>query len=624
MNIYPENFEQKLNFDVIRDHIVAKCLSPLGEELVFAMSFSSDYETVITNLIQTQEFVEIIHSKADFPTTYFLDMRRTLLDVERDLSTWLSAEEVGDLVDSLGTIKSIVDFFILSTTGAVYPELKKLAERVAVFPVIIEEGSRLLDKSGQIRDNASRELASIRKRKIEAEKDVARSMQATLRSAQSQGLVAKDVPIDMRGGHFLIPVTASNKRKIKGVVRDSSGSGKTFFIEPEAVVEASYRLRELENDERREIARLLMVFTNLVREELTALLQAYTFMGTIDFIRAKALFAIRIDGTMPLMKNRPHVYWHQAIHPLLDMMLRQENKRAEPLGIYLTEEYRILIISGVNAGGKSLCLKTTALLQYMLQCGILAPVGEDAEGGIFDRLFLDIGDGQSLENSLSTYTSHLTHMRNILSYHDDRSLILIDEFGGGTEPQIGGAVAETLLQRFNSKRSFGLITTHFQNLKHFAYQTEGVRNAAMLYDVVGMRPLYRLSIGTAGSSYAFEVARRIGLPEDVINEASGKVVCQGSDLAEYEINRIEEKNITLRVHQKIEEAVSEVCLMTKSTSKKEEDALLNVGYSVRLKGEQLVGTLLEIRGELATVAFGNLQSNIKLSRLEVVNSVKGK
>ncbi len=621
MNIYPENFEQKLSFDVIREHIVAKCLSPMGEELVFAMSFSWDYATVTRRLTQTHEFVQIIQSKMDFPTTYFLDMRHTLLGVDRDLSAWLSAEEVGDLVNSLETITSIVDFFVLPTTSGVYPELKKLAEKVAVFPIILEEGGKLLDKTGQIRDNASRELASIRKRKIEAEKDVARSMQAALRSAQSQGLVAKDVHVDMRGGHFLIPVTASNKRKIKGVVRDSSGSGKTFFIEPETVVEACHRLRELENDERREIARLLTVFTNLVRGELMALMHAYSFMGDIDFIRAKALFAIRIDGTMPLMKNRPHVYWHQAIHPLLDMKLRQENKRAEPLGIYLTEEHRILIISGVNAGGKSLCLKTTALLQYMLQCGVLIPVGKNAEGGIFERLFLDIGDGQSLESSLSTYTSHLTHMRNILSHHDDRSLILIDEFGGGTEPQVGGAIAETLLERFNSKRSFGLITTHFQNLKRYAYQAEGVRNAAMLYDMVGMRPLYKLSIGTAGSSFAFEVARRIGLPEDILLKASDRVGDVDLVLADSPVNTVTEEvqdSVEMLEVDITEEDLTDAMIIENVL---EDPAIrpLKKGDRVRVKGQQIVGVLMQMQGSLGKVAFGELQSNIKLNRLELAS-----
>ncbi|WP_031302076.1 endonuclease MutS2 [Sphingobacterium paucimobilis] len=621
MNIYPENFEEKLNFNAIREHIVAKCLSPLGEELVFAMSFSSDYETVTTYLAQTHEFVQIIQSKMDFPTAYFLDMRHILIGVERDLSVWLSAEEVGDLVNSLETITSIVDFFVLSTTEAVYPELKKLADKVAVFPTILEEGGKLLDKTGQIRDNASRDLATIRKRKIEAEKDVVRSIQTALRSAQSQGLVAKDVPIDMRGGHFLIPVNASNKRKIKGVVRDSSGSGKTFFIEPETVVEASRRLHELENDERREIARLLTVFTNLVRGELMALMHAYGFMGAIDFIRAKALFAIRINGVMPSMKNRPHIYWHQAIHPLLDMMLRQENKRAEPLGIYLTEEHRILIISGVNAGGKSLCLKTTALLQYMLQCGILVPVGKNAEGGIFERLFLDIGDGQSLESSLSTYTSHLTHMRNILSYHDDRSLILIDEFGGGTEPQVGGAIAETLLERFNSKRSFGLITTHFQNLKRYAYQTEGVRNAAMLYDLVGMRPLYKLAIGTAGSAFAFEVARRIGLPEDVLLEASHKVVDVDlvlTDPLEGVVTEVVQDTVETVGVQIAEEIFTDIIIVDNAL-KNNTIRSLKKGDKVRVKGQQIVGILMEIQGSLGKVAFGELQSNIKMIRLELAS-----
>ncbi|TDS57232.1 endonuclease MutS2 [Myroides indicus] len=628
MNIYPENFEHKIDFDAIREHIKEKCLSPLGIDKVNAMRFSTDFETIERWLTQTHEFSQIINKKESFPSEHFIDIRYALKQVQVDNSFWLSEKEIPQLSDSLETIVRIVEFLndeSRNQPGKIkYPELKKLADEIKTFPSIIEKANSILDKSGQIKDNASKLLNTIRKNKIDAEKDITKAMAAALRTAQAQGIVGRDVQADMRGGHYIIPVTATNKRKIKGVVRDSSGSGKTFFIEPEAVVEASNRLRELQNDERKEIARILTEFTNLIRPEADEILKSYDFLGTIDFIQAKASFSIRIKATKPVLENRQNIEWTNAVHPLLDIALRQQKKHAHPLDIFLTEKDRILIVSGVNAGGKSLCLKTVALLQYMLQCGLLIPVDEGSKAGVFQNIFMDIGDGQSMENSLSTYTSHLTNMKFFVEHNDDKTLLLIDEFGGGTEPQIGGAIAETLLERFNNKKSFGLITTHFQNLKHFAYKTEGVINGAMLYDSENNRPMYKLSIGNPGSSFAIEVARRIGLDESIIADASGRIGEEfinmdnflqsiAKDKLYWENKRKEAENGL----GKSKPVIEPVQVLTDDIVKEIKN--IKVGDTVRLTGQSAVGTISEIKGDEAIVFFGTLKSKVKLERLILEN-----
>lgn len=628
MNIYPENFEHKIDFDAVREYIKEKCLSPLGIDKVNAMRFSTDFETIERSLTQTHEFSQIINNKESFPSEHFIDIRDALKQVEADNSYWLSEKEIPQLSDSLETIVRIVEFLndeSRNQPGKVkYPELKKLADEIKIFPSIIEKANSILDKSGQIKDNASKLLNTIRKNKIDAEKDITKAMAAALRTAQAQGIVGRDVQADMRGGHYLIPVTATNKRKIKGVVRDSSGSGKTFFIEPEAVVEASNRLRELQNDERKEIARILTEFTNLIRPEAYEILKSYDFLGTIDFIQAKASFSIRIKALKPVLENRQNIQWTNAVHPLLDIALRQQKKHAHPLDIFLTEKDRILIVSGVNAGGKSLCLKTVALLQYMLQCGLLIPVDEGSKAGVFQNIFMDIGDGQSMENSLSTYTSHLTNMKFFVEHNDDKTLLLIDEFGGGTEPQIGGAIAETLLERFNNKKSFGLITTHFQNLKHFAYKTEGVINGAMLYDSENNRPMYKLSIGNPGSSFAIEVARRIGLDESIIADASGRIGEEFINMDKFLQSIAKDKLYWENKRKEIENGLGKSKPVTQPVQVLTDDIVkeiknIKVGDTVRLTGQSAVGTISEIKGDEAIVFFGTLKSKVKLERLILEN-----
>ena len=403
--IYPNNFEQRIGIDTIRQFVTEKCLSTLREEKVAAMDFSTDYATIARWLEQTGEFLQILRNKEDFPVDFFLDVRDTLQRIGEDITAWLSEEEIAGLMNSLQTISNIVAFLhnARTDTGRMkYPSLTFMAGRITVFPLLIDKANSILDKSCQVKDNASRRLADIRRDKAEAAKAITRNMQIAIREAQAAGLIGRDAQPSLREGHMLIPVNAANKRKIKGVVHADSGSGKTVFIEPEAVAAASSRLRELENDERREVARILIEFTNLVRPHLADLMRSYHFMGEMDFIRAKASFALRINGIKPVFENEQQVEWIQAVHPLLNIQLRQQNKEAFPLDIRLNRKDRLLIVSGANAGGKSLCLKTVALLQYMLQCGLLIPVDESSRTGIFDHIFVDIGDGQSIENSLST------------------------------------------------------------------------------------------------------------------------------------------------------------------------------------------------------------------------------
>ena len=520
---YPSNFEQKTGFDKIRLLISDRCLSPLGKERVADMTFLTDYKMIGDKLEQVDEFVRIQQGEEDFPANYFFDVRYSLKRI-RPEGTWLDERELFDLKRSLQTMHDIILFFRPAGEEEIkYPALTALAGDILVFPQLIGKIDTILDKFGKVKDSASPELQTIRREITVTMSNISRSLQSILRSAQGEGVVDKDVTPTMRDGRLMIPVAPAFKRKIKGIVHDESATGKTVFIEPEVVVEANNRIRELEGEEKREIIRILTDFTNLIRPAAPDILQSYEFLADIDFIRAKALFALEVGGIRPIVEDKQQVDWARAVHPLLYLSLKKQQKEVVPLDITLTDEKRLLIISGPNAGGKSVCLKTVGLLQYMMQCGLLVPMHERSRMGIFENLFIDIGDEQSIENDLSTYSSHLTNMKFFVKNCNGKTILLIDEFGSGTEPQIGGAIAEALLHRFNERRSYGVITTHYQNLKHFAEETPGVVNGAMLYDRHLMQPLFKLAIGNPGSSFAIEIARKIGLPEDVIAEASEKV-----------------------------------------------------------------------------------------------------
>ena len=523
--IYPQNFEQKIGFNQIRTLIKSKCLSPLGIERTDDMAFDDNFDEINRRLEQVVEFTRIIQEESDFPDQYFFDVRPSLKRIRID-GMYMDEQELFDLRRSLETIRDIVRFLQRTDEDgeevekSPYPELKALAGDIIVFPQLIARINNILDKFGKIKDNASVELLRIRRELSATTGSISRSLNSILRSAQSEGYVDKDVTPTVRDGRLVIPVAPGMKRKIKGIIHDESATGKTVFIEPAEVVEANNRIRELEGEERREIIRILTEFSGIIRPQIPAILQSYEFLAEIDFIRAKATFCLDIKANKPVFEKKQIIDWFDAIHPLLQLSLTKHNKKVVPLEIELTRKQRILLISGPNAGGKSVCLKTVGLLQYMLQCGLLIPIDERSHAGIFSSIFIDIGDEQSIEDELSTYSSHLTNMKNMMKNCNERSLILIDEFGGGTEPQIGGAIAEAVLKRFNQKGTFGVITTHYQNLKHYAEDHEGVVNGAMLYDRHEMRALFQLQIGNPGSSFAVEIARKIGLPEEVIADAA--------------------------------------------------------------------------------------------------------
>ena len=713
--IYPQNFEQKIGFDKIRHLVSAKCLCPLGEEKTEKMSFSDNYELINSQLHQTKEFVRIIQEEDNFPSNYFFDVRDSLKKIRIE-GTYLIERELFDIRRSLQTINEIVRFFgIKEENGETYPYLSELASSVHDFPLLIKQIDLILDKFGRIKDNASPELSHIRRSLSQTMGSISKTLQSILRSAQSEGLVDKDVSPTMRDGRLVIPIAPALKRKLKGIVHDESASGKTVFIEPAEVVEANNRVRELESEEKREIVRILTTFTDAIRPEIPEILDAYNFLAEIDFIRAKAIFSIDIQAIFPVFENKQEIDWIRAIHPLLYLSLQKQNKTVVPLDLDLNETDRILLISGPNAGGKSVCLKTVGLLQYMLQCGMLIPLSENSRTGIFKDIFIDIGDEQSIENDLSTYSSHLTNMKFFVRNCSPKSLILIDEFGGGTEPQIGGAIAESLLDRFNRNKSFGVITTHYQNLKHYAEEHDGVINGAMLYDRHEMQPLFKLSIGNPGSSFAIEIARKIGLPEEVIADASAIVGQDYINMDKYlqdivrdkryweskrqnirqqekrleeltarydndlqKIN-VERKEIVIKAkadaekilaetNARIENVIREIretqaekektksirkslddfkttVLSTnendekiarkiqkiKDREKKEKQQpptdnrrkfnpdTIETGDTVRIKGQNSVGEVLEVQGKNIIVAFGSIKSTLKSDRLEKVS-----
>jgi DNA mismatch repair protein MutS2 len=715
--IYPNNFEQKIAFDKIRFLLKEKCISILGEEKVDEMAFSADYETVCRSLAQTDEMRTLITDEnTEFPLTTFFDLREGLSRIRVE-GLYLDASELFDLRRSLEVINSVVRFISEKPEGEI-PQLKLLTENIIVFPVIVAKINSIVDKFGKIKDNASSELGRIRKEIFTVQGGVSKTLQSILRQAQTDGLVEKDAQPTMREGRLVIPIPPAYKRRLRGIVHDESATGKTVFVEPAEVVEQNNRLRELEAEERREVIRILVDFANFLRPSLKDILESYQFLAKVDFIRAKAIFSLTINAIKPSVSTDCLLDWHKAVHPILFLSLQKQGKDIVPLDIILNERQRILLISGPNAGGKSVCLKTVGLLQYMLQCGLLVPLHESSRMGIFERLFIDIGDEQSIENDLSTYSSHLTNMKYFVRNTNAKTLILIDEFGGGTEPLIGGAIAESLLEKYNENRSFGVITTHYTNLKHFAQAAEGIVNGAMLYDRHQMQPLFRLEVGNPGSSFAVEIARKIGLPESVIQAATEKVGAEHIDYdkhlqdiardkrywenkrqqirqREKQLEELVEKYqselqktdkqrkeivrqakteasaLLQEANAKIENTIREIKTAqaekertkivrkelesfktelknTDSTDntdlhrlkinhkkikirddqrnprhpRSEESTPIATGDNVRLKGQSVVGQILEIQGKTATVSFGQLKSTVKLDQLERVSNAQ--
>ena len=514
---YPQNIEQKIDFQVIRDCLKSCCTSSLGKERVDEMLWVNHYKTVQNRLAHLREMMNVLtDSSLSFPQGDIYDLREALARIRVE-GLFMDENELFSLRKMLDYVGQLERFFTLIDREK-YPLLASLP--LTSFPNhLIVAIDRIIDRYGKMKDSASPELARIRKDIAQSQGSVSRALNAILRQAQAEGLLDKDAAPTMREGRLVLPVPPAYKRKIGGIVHDESATGKTVFIEPQQVVEANNRIRELEGEERRERMRILLEMTEYIRPEISHVLASEEFLADVDFLRAKALFAEDIEAIVPEVHNQPMLDWREARHPILLLNFRKQGRTVVPLSIRLKEN-RILVISGPNAGGKSVCLKTVALLQYMLQCGLAVPMNEASEMGLFENLLLDIGDEQSIEDDLSTYSSHLRNMKHFVRYANGKTLLLIDEFGTGTEPMIGGAIAEAVLTQLNEQKAYGVITTHYSNLKHLAERSKGIINGAMLYDRGQLKPLFQLSIGQAGSSFAVEIARQIGLPEQIIQRAT--------------------------------------------------------------------------------------------------------
>jgi DNA mismatch repair protein MutS2 len=518
--IYPNNFEQKIGFDSIREMLKDFCVSDMGVKFVEKIRFSSQGEVISKLLDQVHEFMEILTIGKSFPGSDYFDLRDELFRIKTP-GSYIEQEALFDLKTSMGTIQAVLAYFKNSDAGK-YTELKKLTEQIAFPDDVLVKAEHIIDDKGDIRDNASARLAEIRKEILQKQRKVHRETKKAFEQAQKAGYIPENAEITIRNGRQVIPLKAAEKRSIGGFIQDESATGQTVFVEPAGSFEANNEIRELENEERREIVKILTQFTNTLRPYIEELMAAYRFLGMIDFIRAKALLSIKIHAHRPVISTEQSMNCIEAVHPLLYLSHKAQKKDIVPLDISLDAANRILIISGPNAGGKSVCLKTVGLLQYMLQCGMPVPASPNSEFSLFSNLFIDIGDEQSLENDLSTYSSHLLNMKYFIKNATNETLFLIDEFGTGTEPQLGASIAEATLEELNKKKAFGVITTHYSNLKLAAERLEGLQNGAMLFDTEKMQPLYILKIGKPGSSFAFEIAKKIGFPSFVLQKAKKK------------------------------------------------------------------------------------------------------
>ncbi len=550
--VFPPNFEQKLGFDSIRHILTENCLCQLGRQYISEISFSSDKESISSSLLFTEEFRKVLLFDEGFPSQDYYDMVQEILHIRIE-GTYMEPERLSELKLSLASIFQIISFFRTRSADK-YPALFAKTENIIIDPAILKKIEKIIDDRSNIRDDASPVLKKIRKEKASKLASVEKKIAQSLKAASKAGWTPDDAGVTVRNGRLVIPLLAKFKRQLSGFIHDESSTGQTVYMEPADVLETNNEIRELEYAERREIIRILIEFADFLRPFCDDLLHAYQFLGFIDFVRAKALFAISINGCYPSkLLDAPYISWNDAIHPLLYLSHSKQNKQVVPMTLSLNSGNRILVISGPNAGGKSVCLKTAGLLQYMLQCGLLPSAREDSEFGIFHHLFVDIGDEQSLENDLSTYTSKLLNMKYFLENMDARSLFLIDEFGTGTDPGLGGAMAEAALIRFNEMRGFGVVTTHYSNLKLLGGNVEGIINGAMLFDTRKMKPLYQLKTGKPGSSFAFEIANQIGFPKDVLKKASELTGTRQLDFdrqiqeVEVEKNELAKKTMEMKV-----------------------------------------------------------------------------
>ncbi len=519
--IYPKSFEEKTGFNHIRHMLKELCLSELGQKQVERMRFRRKIDLISKLLDQTDDFRKVILSGETFPQSNYYDPAELFKKI-RPENTYILPEELAELWLSLTTINKIIDYFKKTDKDEqpLYPSLYALTEGVYLDKEIFEEIEKIIDESGEIRDNASRVLADIRKQKASNHTKAKQQINHILKDVKKKGWISDDLELTIRNGRQVIPVPATHKKYIRGFIHDSSSTGQTVFIEPEEVFEINNEIRELELAEWKEVVRILTNFTDFLRPYIELLKKCYRLMGIADLIRAKALLAVEMGGMRPKLTPEPAINWVKAVHPLLYLSYKKQNKHVEPFDLELEKDHRILMISGPNAGGKSVCLKACGLIQYMLQCGMLVPMTDYSEAGVFQKLFIDIGDEQSLENDLSTYSSHLYNLKFFLKHANNKTLFLIDEFGSGTEPRIGGAIAESALMKLNDFNPFGVITTHYSNLKAMGGKVPGIISGSMLFDSKNMKPVYKLKTGVPGSSFAFEIAKSIGFPNKILEKAS--------------------------------------------------------------------------------------------------------
>jgi DNA mismatch repair protein MutS2 len=695
--LYPKNFEEKIGFDKIRELLAAECQGPIGQAFVHRIRFTDRHDVILKLLCQTEEFRKIIAAGENFPDSHYLDVSGPLQKATIE-GAFLTEDEFFDVQRSLRTLFMCLEF-LAKKDPATCPHLKELSGAVALDPKVLRAIDQVIDERGKVKDTASPRLREVRSAILAAQASVRKRLDQLLRSFKAEGVVNDDASLTIREGRMVIPVPAEYKRRVKGFVHDTSASGQTVYIEPAEILEVNNEIRELEYEERHEIIRILTALTTALRPEVEPLKKGYFFLGLIDFIRAKARLAQRTRGVFPELEAKPLIQWTAARHPLLELHLRELGRAIVPLNIRLEAQNRILLISGPNAGGKSITLKTTGLVQYMLQCGLLPTIEEGSRVGLFEHLFIDIGDEQSIDNDLSTYSSHLKNMKSFLQFADGGALCLIDEFGTGTEPEFGGAIAEAILQALNDRQVFGVITTHYANLKFYAESAPGIVNGAMRFDVGNLEPLFQLDIGKPGSSFALEIAQKIGLPRTVTAAAREKVGKAKIDiekllrdlerekkdfedqnrslaekqrqlektLAEYtklrdfiDQNRkqllneakAEAKTLLRDANQKIEQAIREIREnqadkeKTKTVRQTLEDfkaelkpvaespvpptaqptgeleyesGEVQAGDYVQLAGTNSVGEVLSLKGKEATVAFGDLKTNVKVSRLQKIS-----
>ena len=516
--IYPSDFENKIGFNYVRERLNELCISEMGKECVGKMCFCTDVDEIHTYLRLIQDFQTLIQDGVPFPVRDYNDLREEFKHLAI-VGTVISLESMFALKPTLSALSYIFKFFKSEASEKV-PYLKALAEDISIDNHIFTEINRLIDDKGEIPDNASAELAEIRRDIRRKQSSIDHRMHKILVEAKNSGWTDSTAEMTIRDGRPVIPVRAADKRELRGFIHDESATGQTVYIEPAEIFETNNEIKELEYAERREINKILLAFTKILRPEIPNLIMAWRLLGLLDFIRAKALLSHEYNCVIPEVIDEPMFDWIEARHPLLEQKLKGQGKRITPLDLRLGDNNRILVISGPNAGGKSVCLKTIGLIQYMMQCGLAIPVKVDSKCGIFHDMFIDIGDEQSLENDLSTYSSHLINMKELLEHGNERSLFLIDEFGTGTEPQLGGAIAEAILLKMNEKKSFGVVTTHYANLKLLADNHPGIVNGAMLFDTRYLQPLYVMMIGKPGSSFAFEIAKKIGFPNEILDSAA--------------------------------------------------------------------------------------------------------